>query len=93
MVETRGRILEEMNRLFGLEERFVASSGNDPVIVSDAETEDTVQEHTEDVDKRDWRTEEGRRQNGCNSGVHHGEYVRRFTTFDSFGRCSGLAID
>jgi hypothetical protein len=51
MVETRGRTLEEMTRLFGLEEKFVAKSGVDAATVFEAPKGDVVQEQVEEVDK------------------------------------------
>ena len=47
MVETRGRTLEEMTRLFGLEEKFVAKSGIDPATAKNS----VVQEEVEEVNK------------------------------------------
>jgi hypothetical protein len=49
MVETRGRTLEEMSRLFGLEEKFVAKRGIDPTAAFDAKGMDVGQEQVENA--------------------------------------------
>lgn len=53
MVETRGRTLEEMGRLFGVQEAFVAQTGIKPGPGSKPEDKDKdiVQEQVEVVDK------------------------------------------
>ncbi|OAP56558.1 hypothetical protein AYL99_09737 [Fonsecaea erecta] len=51
MVETRGRSLEEMSRLFGLEDKFAARGGIDPATASESKNGDIVHEQVEEVDK------------------------------------------
>ncbi|KIX03552.1 uncharacterized protein Z518_07105 [Rhinocladiella mackenziei CBS 650.93] len=51
MVETRGRTLEEMSRLFGIEEKLVVRSGIDPAEAYGTKSKDVVQEQVEEVTK------------------------------------------
>ena len=48
MVEISGRTLEEMTRLFGLEENFVAKGGIDPTALQTKMT-DVMQDTAEEV--------------------------------------------
>jgi hypothetical protein len=49
MVETKGRTLEEMSRLFGIEEKLAVRSGIDPASAYEVKHADVVQEQVEQV--------------------------------------------
>lgn len=51
MVETRGKTLEEMSRLFGIEEKFAVRSGIDPASASHEKNKEVMQERVEEVNK------------------------------------------
>ncbi|KIW23952.1 uncharacterized protein PV07_09698 [Cladophialophora immunda] len=51
MVETRARTLEEMSRLFGLEDKFAARRGIDPATANEAKSGNIVHEQVEEVSK------------------------------------------
>ncbi|KIX99595.1 uncharacterized protein Z520_04228 [Fonsecaea multimorphosa CBS 102226] len=51
MVETRGRTLEEMSRLFGIEDKFTAGRGIEPATVSESKNGGIVHEQVEEVGK------------------------------------------
>ncbi|KAH0839277.1 hypothetical protein FOPE_05274 [Fonsecaea pedrosoi] len=51
MVETRGRTLEEMSQLFGLEDKFAARRGIDLATASESKTGNIVHEQVEEVGK------------------------------------------
>ncbi|KAK7887774.1 hypothetical protein LTR67_009677 [Exophiala xenobiotica] len=51
MVETRGRTLEEMSRLFGIEEKLAVRSGINPASALQARKKEVVQERVEEVDR------------------------------------------
>ncbi|KIW93779.1 uncharacterized protein Z519_05094 [Cladophialophora bantiana CBS 173.52] len=51
MVETRGRTLEEMSRLFGIEDKFVVRRGIDPVTAFEAKNMGIVHQQVEEVSK------------------------------------------
>ncbi|KAK5467072.1 hypothetical protein LTS15_000042 [Exophiala xenobiotica] len=51
MVETRGRTLEEMSRLFGIEEKLAVRSGINPASALQARNKEVVQERVEEVDR------------------------------------------
>lgn len=50
MVETKDRNLEEMSRLFGIQEKLAVRRGIDPATALDAIHKEVVQEQVEEVD-------------------------------------------
>ncbi|KAJ9494373.1 hypothetical protein H2202_010156 [Exophiala xenobiotica] len=51
MVETRGRTLEEMSRLFGIEEKLAVRGGINPASALQARNKEAVQERVEEVER------------------------------------------